>query len=287
MTRGAGPGAGLAGASRRLVAGLPAVAVAAATLATGAACLVVPLIFVSGLEAPFLVPKTAVLELAAALAFLAFSLQRASVDQPLVARPVALGAALVLGTTAASWLVAERHGTGGSLRGGGAGALGGAAAVWPRGTAVLAGDPDRAPERRSTTVTGSAAVVSAIGLGQHLDLLHLSIPVISAPGSTFGNRNLAAEAVAMSLPLGLGALAEALRRAGRWRRAEPIALAVALALELVYLAATRARGAWLGGGRGRAGGDPADPPAAVAAGDRGGAWAWPRWQRWRRSSPGS
>jgi tetratricopeptide (TPR) repeat protein len=72
----------------------------------------------------------------------------------------------------------------------------------------------------------------------------LSIPVISAPGATFGNRNLAAEAVAMSLPLTVGAAAGALGAGTR------TALLAALVLELVYLVATRTRGAWLGGAAG-------------------------------------
>ena len=56
--------------------------------------------------------------------------------------------------------------------------------------------------------------MSAIGLWQHLDLTALPIPVLSAPGSTFGNRNLAAEAVGRVLadpPMGerLGVAARA------------------------------------------------------------------------------
>jgi O-antigen ligase len=99
----------------------------------------------------------------------------------------------------------------------------------------------REPRQRVLeTITVAAAVVAAIGLLQHLELAPLSIPVISRPGSTFGNRNLAADVMAMALPLGVGAVAGAQTRASR------SALFVALSLELVFLAVTRARGAWIG-----------------------------------------
>jgi tetratricopeptide (TPR) repeat protein len=101
-------------------------------------------------------------------------------------------------------------------------------------------------QRLLEAVAGGAAVVSLIGLVQHLELARLPLPVISAPGSTFGNRNLAAEAVAMALPLGCAAAAGA-GSAGVRR-----ALAAAVGLSLVYLGATRARGAWLGAALGLA-----------------------------------
>ena len=56
---------------------------------------------------------------------------------------------------------------------------------------------------------------SLIGLLQHLRLLPLPIPTISVPGSTFGNRNVAAEAVAMAIPFGLAWLALLAARRGR------------------------------------------------------------------------
>ena len=73
-----------------------------------------------------------------------------------------------------------------------------------------------------------------------MGVLPLSIPVISTPGSTFGNRNPAAEAMAMALPFGVGA---AMRTPDRASRA---AMIVSVALELLFLGATRARGAWMG-----------------------------------------
>jgi O-antigen ligase len=111
------------------------------------------------------------------------------------------------------------------------------------GAALLADQPEPR-QRLLEAISAAAAVVSAIGIWQHLELTSLAIPVISAPGATFGNRNLAAEAVAMSLPLTVGAAAGAPGPGTR------TALIAALALELVYLAATRTRGAWLGGAAG-------------------------------------
>jgi tetratricopeptide (TPR) repeat protein len=108
----------------------------------------------------------------------------------------------------------------------------------------------------------AGGLVSLIGFLQHLQLLPLQIPIISVPGSTFGNRNIAAEAVAMSIPFGLAWLAlswprgqapasqmsarddEPLRSETQADPPGPILLV--LALELVYLGATRTRGAWLG-----------------------------------------
>ncbi len=98
--------------------------------------------------------------------------------------------------------------------------------------------------------------MSLIGLLQHLQILPLQIPTISVPGSTFGNRNVAAEAVAMSIPFGLAWLALAWPRGKAARdqnqpvtepRSDPAGpIVLFLALELVYLGATRTRGAWLG-----------------------------------------
>jgi O-antigen ligase len=209
-----------------------------AAVATAAAAVVVPLIYLPQLEAPFLVPKLAALELAAALGWLAFSLS----DHRRWSPPLAIGAALVLFTTGIAWALAARGPAGAPYALAALarwGALFGVAA----GAMVVAADP----ARRQTlleAITGTTAVVSAIGIVQHLEIGSLPIPVISAPGSTFGNRNLAAEAVAMSLPLGWAAIAGA--RGPGIRRA----LAAAFALALVYLAATRARGAWLGAGLG-------------------------------------
>ncbi len=210
--------------------------------ATCAAALGVPLLFVRALEAPFVVPKLALLELTALAGFLALGLHLRRGGGPALARPVALGAALVLASTAAAWLVAAA-GPAGAPHAGAAFARWVALFGLAAGAAVLAADPAR---RRALpeTVVAAAAAVSAIGLWQHLDLTPLPIPVISAPGATFGNRNLAAELVAMSLPFALALLAGA-RRARR-PPAVRAALLAGLALQLAYLGATRARGAWLG-----------------------------------------
>jgi O-antigen ligase len=107
------------------------------------------------------------------------------------------------------------------------------------GASVLADSHD-ARQRALEAVTVAAAVVALIGLLQHIEAMPLGIPIISTPGSTFGNRNIAAEVMAIALPLGLGATAGARGSAAR------AAMLVALGLELLFLGATRARGAWLG-----------------------------------------
>jgi O-antigen ligase len=208
-----------------------------ALVATTAAAVLVPLAYAPALEAPFLVPKLAVLEVTAALGFLAFALHIAAVDGERWSRPAAVGAGLVLFTTAAAWAMAAQAPYAVAALARWAALFGIACA------AVLVSGDARARQRLLEAITGAAAVVSAIGILQHLELAPLAIPVISAPGATFGNRNLAAEAIAMSLPLGCAALAAARGPARR-------GLVVALLLELVYLAATRARGAWLAGALG-------------------------------------
>jgi len=209
-------------------------------LAAGAgAAVLVPLAYFPGLDAPFLAPKLSALELLAALGALAWAWAsgRAARWSP----PVALGAALVLATTLLAWALAAR---------GGAPYATAALARWAAlfGIAAAVGlRADDPPARQSLleAVTAAAGVVSAVGLWQHLELPGIAIPVISAPGSTFGNRNLAAEAVALALPLGVAAVLGA-----RSSRGTRLAVVAALALELVYLAATRARGAWLGAAAG-------------------------------------
>jgi O-antigen ligase len=91
----------------------------------------------------------------------------------------------------------------------------------------------------------SAGVVSLIGLLQHVELLPFAMPVISTPGSTFGNRNMAGEAVALAVPFGFAAAGA--RGSGRLWRAAAVLLLIA---ELLFLAATRARGAWIGAAAG-------------------------------------
>src|SRR4029079_1731331 len=94
-----------------------------------------------------------------------------------------------------------------------------------------------------------------IGLLQHLQFLPFTLPVISVPGATFGNRNMGGEAVAMAIPFMLAVLASG---RGWWRGSgdasgegaramRPLFAAGLLLAALLYLAATRARGAWIGG----------------------------------------
>jgi O-antigen ligase len=234
--------------------------------ATSAAAIVVPLIFAAPLASPFSLPKEVVLELAGAVALLGFALQldaggrhegaAVSAARPgepapgaapvrgrrhrLAALTVVPGALLWLAVLALSAAVAWARQPMGAPYALDAGL---------RWTAFLAlacaaQVVGRAASTRLAVlqaVTLSAALVSAIGLCQHIDLFRVPIPIISVPGSTFGNRNIAGEAIAMSLPFGLGALFLARTRG------EGALLASAVALECLYLAATRARGAWLGG----------------------------------------
>jgi O-antigen ligase len=213
-------------------------ATALATLVAGGGTLLVLLVYVPALQAPFLVPKFAALELAASLGFTSFLARRMAPGGPVWTRAVRIGALLVIATSAASWLGAAF------------GPLGApygldAVARWTSlfglacGASVLADAPE--PRQRVLeAVTLASAVVAGVGLLQHLELAPLSIPVISRPGSTFGNRNLAAEAMAVALPLGVGAAAGARTRGAR------VATIVALVLQLVFLAVTRTRGAWVG-----------------------------------------
>jgi O-antigen ligase len=209
-----------------------------AALATGAAAFFVLLVYVPALAASFLVPKFTVLGLCASAGLAAFGLRRAAEGRRLWTRPIAAGALLVLATTAVAWARAAGDPVGAPYA---------AEALWRWGSlfALAAGASvlDDAPpirQRVLETLTIAAATVSLIGLLQHVGRLPLAIPIISVPGSTFGNRNLAAEVIALALPFGLAAAAGAERRDGR------IAMFVALLLELVYLAVTRARGAWAG-----------------------------------------
>jgi O-antigen ligase len=209
-----------------------------AFVASAGAAVLVPLAYFPGLDAPFLAPKFSALELAAALAFLAWAWGRGWRTAPAWSPPVAAGAALVLVTTLGAWAVAS-HGPVGAPYAVAAVARWAALFGLAAGTALLADVPE-ARQALLEAITAGAAVVSAVGLWQHLELPGLAIPVISAPGSTFGNRNLAAEAVALSLPLSLGAVLGSRSPRGR------LFIVAALGLQLVYLAATRARGAWLG-----------------------------------------
>jgi O-antigen ligase len=212
-----------------------------ALAATCAGAALVPLAYLPPLEAPFLVAKFAVLQIAAALGFAALALRWWAVpDQPLWSRPLARAALLVLATTALAWAFAGRGPAIGAPYADAALARWGALFGIACGTSLVARDP-RARRTLLETVTATGTIVAAIGLWQHLDIVPLPIPEWSPPGSTFGNRNMGAEAIALSLPLGIAALASTRRE-----RAGTIAFVLALSAQAVYLAATRTRGAWLG-----------------------------------------
>jgi len=97
-------------------------------------------------------------------------------------------------------------------------------------------------------------VVSLIGIGEQHNIASL-LPekrwsIISKPGSTFGNRNMAAQVVVAMLPACYVAIAVAVRWLVHGRYARAIALlapsAIALDLLLYYLALTVTRSAYLG-----------------------------------------
>ncbi len=213
-----------------------------AAFASGGSAFLVLLLYAPALDAPFLVPKFAALEVTASLGFLAYVHARATSGRPRWTGAVTAAVLLVLATTALSWVVAGVSGRATPY-------AAAAFARWGSLFAVAAGasvvyESSTARRRVLESVTVAAAVVAAVGLLQHVEWLPFKIPVISTPGSTFGNRNLAAEVMALALPLGLGAVVRSPSRDTR------IVLAVALVLELLYLAVTRARGAWLGAAAG-------------------------------------
>ncbi|HTB73177.1 MAG TPA: hypothetical protein VK762_08025, partial [Polyangiaceae bacterium] len=203
-------------------------------------CCAAPLLalvaYAPALQAPFLVPKFAVLEISGALGWLAFLLQRVLMGQPRWSRAAAVGAWLVIATTLASWIAALGREPGAPYAldafARSASCLGLAC-----GASVIAGDGD-ARQRVLEAVTTAAGAVAAVGILQHFEWSPLVIPVISTPGSTFGNRNFAAETMAMALPLGVGAATGARRRG---TGAVACALGASLALQLVFLAITRTR----------------------------------------------
>ncbi|MBV9947182.1 MAG: O-antigen ligase family protein, partial [Myxococcales bacterium] len=212
-----------------------------ATWSVGGGAFVVLLLYAPALQAPFLVPKFAALEIAAALGLAAFAFHRVLAGGQRWSGWLAAGAWLVLITSGVSWLAAfglpygSAYAVPALLRWG---ALFGVAC----GASVLHGRP--AAGRALEAVTLAAGIVAVIGLLQHLEALPFAIPVFSLPGSTFGNRNLAGEVIAMALPLGVGvALAD---EPGRSRAL----LWASLAIELCYLGVTRARGAWAGAATG-------------------------------------
>jgi O-antigen ligase len=218
---------------------------AAAGSVLAAAAVAVALGYVPALESPFVEPKLAVLIVAGALGFAIWALAS---PRPRWTRAIAWATGALGAVLALSALLAIGRGPPGAPY---------AAEELVRTVAVLgvalgaslaAGIDRRQVLRLAEAISAAGALVSLLGLLQHLRIVVLPIPAISVPGSTFGNRNVAAEAVAMAVPFGLGLLPFGARVSDT--RPRPAVMAVALGLELGYLAVARARGAWLGGALG-------------------------------------
>jgi O-antigen ligase len=209
-----------------------------------AVALALPLFYVPRAESPFADPKLALLLVAGALGLGGWLLAWARGAPQPGSRPVrAALAAVVLTTVVAAVIAAFRRPPGAPY------ALGEIVRLLAIiGVAAAAAQAVRDPGWRRRLFEGvhvAAGIVSLIGLLQHVQLLPFSLPIISVPGSTFGNRNMAGEAVAMAIPFGFAAVA--LQRRSLPRLAAALALLLA---ELVFLAVTRARGAWIGGALG-------------------------------------
>jgi O-antigen ligase len=233
----------------------------AASSALAAAAVAIALGYFPALASPFVEPKLAVLVVAGALGFAAWALAAARSrgalprwalrrwplprwDRPVMLAAGAFGLALVLSALfavlrrppgapyAADELVRTAAVIGVAL-----------------GAGLAARSDPRNRRRLLEAISAAAGLVALVGLLQHLRLSPLAIPTISVPGSTFGNRNVGAEAVAMAIPFGLGLLPFGERRRDT-PRFSTVAIAIALVLEAAYLAVARARGAWLGGALG-------------------------------------
>jgi O-antigen ligase len=217
------------------------------------AAIAIMLGYVPSLSAPFVAPKLAVLELAGALGLLGWSIgsRRPRWNRGVAGAAAAFGLVLVI-----SAALALHRGPAGApyastemMR---FAALGGVAIG-----AGFAARAESANARRLTeAIHASAGLVALLGLGQHLRFMPLRIPTISVPGSTFGNRNIAAEAVAMAIPFGLGlirsreSLAPPAPPPSARQELQAFSSAAFLLAEIAYLAVARARGAWLGGALG-------------------------------------
>jgi O-antigen ligase len=223
-----------------------------------AAAIAIALAYIPALDAPFVEPKLAVLLVAGAFGFGDHLVMTASGrPRPRWPRSLTAAASALLLTTVLAALVAARRRPPGAPY---------AAAEIIRLVAVLgvALGAGRAAATESTgggrrrlceAIHAGATLVSLLGILQHLRILPFQIPTISVPGSTFGNRNVAAEAVAAAIPFGLGLLPfGAGKGAGGGERPRldrsALWLVLALALELGYLAVARTRGAWLSGALG-------------------------------------
>jgi O-antigen ligase len=207
-----------------------------------AAAVAVPLCYVPGCESPFADPKLAVLLVVGGLGLAAWLLAWAAGPAPGGSRPLRAALAVFVLTTLLAAAVAAGRGAPGAPYA--AGEIVRLLAII--GVAAAAAQAARDPiwrRRLFEAIAVAAAIVSLVGLLQHLQLLPFALPVISVPGATFGNRNMGGEAVAMSLPFALAALA------GHRRPWPGVAL---LLVAVLYLAVTRARGAWLGGAAGAA-----------------------------------
>jgi O-antigen ligase len=219
-----------------------------------AAAVAIALGYVPILASPFVEPKLAVLVIAGALAAGGYaSAVVAGSPRPRWNRSIA-GASAAFGLVLlAATATAARQGTVGVpyfvpeiVR------LGSMFAI-AIGAALTANAGVGARRRLCEAIHAGAGLVALLGLCQHLRLLPLPLPTISVPGSTFGNRNIAAEAVAMAIPFGLGLVPFGKPAAGTTPpgRSPPLALiTLFLVLEIAYLAVARARGAWLGGALG-------------------------------------
>ncbi|HEY7372471.1 MAG TPA: O-antigen ligase family protein [Polyangia bacterium] len=211
-----------------------------------AAVVAVPLFYVPRADSPFADPKLAVLLIAGGVGLAAWVLAWGRGARQAGGPALRAGLAAVVGTTLLAAAVAAVRGPPGAPYA--LGEIARLAAIVGAAAAAAQAARDAVWRRRLfEAIAIAAGLVSLLGLLQHLRLLPFALPIISVPGSTFGNRNMGGEAVAMSLPFLLAVLAS---RSGRAPR--PWLAVGLLLLALIYLAATRARGAWIGAAAGLA-----------------------------------